>query len=114
MTKITNQKILELALTSSDPLIKRIVDKLIFALRLKYADEDLVRIHDTYRYHHYAVLHIHDYNGKPIKLSIAWKNEEFAVVSIEHQYYEGTASDAISGEKASHHQLLNDMAFKAP
>lgn len=112
MTKLTNQKILELALTSSDPLIKSTVEKLIFALKLKYAEEELLHIHHNYEYHHSAVLHLPFYDEKTIELSMAWKNERFAVVSIEHQYYAGKASDMICNEKPAHHYILSDMKYE--
>lgn len=105
MTKMTNQKILELALTSSDPLIKSTVDKLIFALKLKYADEDLLHISDNYKFHHAMVLHVPDTSNNMIQLSVAWKNENFGVVSTNHQYYVGKASDMVCGEKPAQHFL---------
>lgn len=113
MTKITNAKILELALNSSDPLIKGTVDKLIFALKLKYAEDDLIQFHDNYTYHHSAILHIPDYSGETIELSLAWKNADFAAVSVEHQYYNGIASDMVCSQKPAHHYLLSDMHFEA-
>ena len=112
MTKLTNAKILELALNSSDPLIKGTVDKLIFALKLKYVDEDLLHVHHNYEFHHSAVLHIPDYSGETIELAVAWKNENFAAISVEHQYYRGKASDMVCGEKPVHHNLLSDMHFE--
>ena len=113
MTKLTNEKILELALNSSDPLIKGTVEKLIFALKLKYAEEDLLHIHQNYQYHHSVVLHIPDYSGNMIELGMAWKNEKFAAISMEHQYYSSTASDMVCNEKPAHHYLLNDTYFEA-
>jgi len=112
MTKMTNQKILELALTSSDPLIKQTVDKLIFALKMKYADEDLIHIHDNYMFHHAAVLHIPN-EGDTIELSVAWKHENFSAISIEHQYYMGQAADMVCGEDIAHHYLLEDCNYGA-
>ena len=114
MSKLTKQKILELALNSSDPLIKNTVDKLVFALKLKYANEELLHIHHNYEYHHSAILHIPDSNGEKIELSIAWKNEKFAVVSHEHQYYTGTASDMVANEKIAHHHVPIEVNYIGP
>lgn len=115
MSRITKQKILELALNSSDPLIKNTVDKLIFALKLKYADEDLLHIHHNYEFHHSVVLHIPDSHGDKTELSVAWKNEKFAVVSLGHQYYTGTASDMVSGnEKPAHHHIPLEVNYTGP
>ena len=114
MTKITNQKILELALNSSDPLIKKTVDKLIFALKLKYAEEDIIHIHDNYKYHHSVVLHIPDSHGEKIELSVAWQNENFAVVSLGHQFYSGEASDMVCNEKPAHHHIPLEVNYTGP
>jgi len=110
MTKLTNQKILELALNSSDPLIKGTVDKLILALKVKYSDEDLIHIHDNYTFHHAVVLHIPTV-GDPIELSLAWKNDSFSAISIEHEYYAGKAADMVCGEDIAHHYLLEETNY---
>jgi hypothetical protein len=114
MTKLTNQKILELALNSSDPLVKNTVDKLLFALKLRYTEEELLSIHHNYEYHHSVVLHVPDSHGEEIELSVGWKNESFAVVSSGHQYYRGTAADMICGEKVAHHYIPLEVNYTGP
>jgi len=114
MTTLTNQKILELALTSSDPTIRNTVNKLIFALKMKYSAEDLLQFSDIYEFHHSAVLHIPDSNNDVIELSIAWKNEKFACVSLGHQWYSGNASDMVRGESPSHHLIIQETVYEAP
>jgi len=104
MSKLSKHKLLELALDSSDPLIKNTVDKLVFALKLKYADDELAHMIDNYKFHHAAVLHFA--NDKEV--SIAWRNEDFAFISMDHQYYQGKASDMVAGDKASHHYIKLD------
>ena len=114
MNKLTNQKILELALTSSDPLIKNTVDKLIFALKLKYSDDEILHITDNYEFHHSVILHIPNYDGDEVELSLAWKNEKFGGVSLGHQYFTGTAGDMVHGAKPTHYHLINDMNYTWP
>ena len=108
MSKLTKAKILELALNSSDPLIKETVDKLVFAIKLKYSGDDLLHVFDNYKFHHAVVLHFP--NDKEI--SVAWRNEKFVVISMEEQYYQGEAADMVNNEPIAHHYILADPNYK--
>ena len=108
MSKLTKQKILELALNSSDPLIKDTVDKLVFALKLKHSNDDLQHIFDNYKFHHSAVIHFPD--GK--EMSLAWRNEDFAIITLDEQYYSGKAADMVNDEPTAHHHLLAEVNYQ--
>jgi hypothetical protein len=108
MSKLTKAKILELALNSSDPFIKETVDKLVFAIKLKYSGDELLHVFDNYTFHHSAVLHFP--NGKEI--SMAWRNEDFAIVSIEDRYYRGKAADMVNNEPIAHHYIFAETNYK--
>ncbi len=102
-TTITKQKILELALNSSDPLIKQTVDKLIFALKMKHSEEDFVHILDNYAFHYGVnlVLPCEGAHQGMHDISIAWKDCDFRVISLEHQLTAGQAADFVAGQKAA-------------
>ena len=108
MSNITKQKILELALNSSDPLIKKTVDKLIFALKLKYSDEEFQHMFDNYKFHHSVVLHFPDNK----EISVAWRNEDFAVITRDEQYYSGKASDMVANEPVAHHHMIAETNYE--
>jgi len=108
MSKLTKAKILELALNSSDPFIRETVDKLVFAVKLKHSKEDLLHIFDNYKFHHAVVLHFP--NDKEV--SVAWRNEDFAVISIDDRYYQGKAADMVNNDPIAHHYILSDPHYK--
>ena len=112
MIKLTNQKILELALTSSDPCIKATVDKLIFALKLKYSEEEFLNIYDNYVYHH-GIKIVMPTTGEDMELSVAWKRESFRVISLEHKVIAGTTGDLVNNEDAATILLSWDAHHKA-
>ena len=114
MTTITNQKILELALNSSDPLIKETVDKLIFALKMKYSEDDLINILDNYAYHHSINIQMpcmyaeNAISPEVHTIAVSWKRERFRILSLEHQIIEGTTGDLVCGEEAAQVYLPYD------
>ena len=110
MNKVSREQILELALRSSDPLIKATVDKLVFALKLKHADADFTHIIDNYKYHHSTVLHFA--NDKEV--SLAWINEDFCFISMDSVYYQGKASDMVAGEPIAHHYIAPETTYINP
>lgn len=103
MSTLTDQKIIELALNSSDPAIRETVDKLIFAIKLKYDKEDLINIYDNYTHHHGIVVKMPCMykEGELHEFSIAWKKEKFTIISMEHQIIQGSTGDFVSGGKAA-------------
>lgn len=111
MSNITESKLLEIALNSSDPLIRKTVDKLIFALKLKYSDEDFLNIYDNYMYHHGINIRMAT-TGEEMELSVAWKRENFRVVSFEHQMVSGRTGDFVNNEDAAIINLPWDPNFK--
>lgn len=103
MSTISDQKILELALSSSDPTIRQTVDKLIFAIKLKYSEEEFMQIYDNYVHHHgiNVTMPCCHKDGKLHEFSVAWKKESFSIISMEHQIVRGTTGDLVCGEKCS-------------
>lgn len=109
---ITESKLLEVALNSSDPLIRKTVDKLIFALKLKYTEEDFLNIYDNYVYHH-GINIVMPTTGKEMELSVAWKREGFRVISLQHQVMTGTTGDLVNNEDVATVHLSWDAHYKA-
>ena len=110
MSKITDQKILEIALNSSDPAIRQTVDKLIFAIKLKYDKEEFINIYDNYVHHHgiQVTMPCMHGQGKQHEFSVAWKKEKFTIISMEHQIVQGTTGDFVCGEKSANIYLPYD------
>ena len=105
-TKITKEKILELALNSNDPLIKQTVAKLIFALKMKHSKEDFVHILDNYAYHYGTTICLpcegaNAGKGGTHDISVAWKDADYRIISMEHQLISSQAADFVAGEKDS-------------
>lgn len=115
-TKITKEKILELALNSNDPLIKQTVDKLIFALKMKHSNEDFVHILDNYAYHYGTTICLpcegaNAGKGGTHDISIAWKDADYRIISMEHQLISSQAADFVAGEKDSRLYVPYDPIF---
>jgi len=115
MSTISDQKILELALNSSDPTIKKTVEKLIFAIKLKYDKDDFMHIYDNYELHHgiNVTMPCPSEEGKQHEFSIGWKREKFRIISMEHQIVLGTTGDFVCGEEAASVYLPYDRYYKA-
>lgn len=114
MSTISDQKILELALNSSDPAIRQTVDKLIFAMKLKYDKEEFMHIYDNYVHHHGILVTMPCMHGegKQHEFSVAWKKEYFTLISLEHQVVQGRTGDFVCGELAASVQLQYDRFYK--
>ena len=115
MSKISDQKIIELALNSSDPTIRKTVEKLIFAIKLKYDEEEFTHIYDNYEMHHgiNVMMPCPCDNGKQHDFSISWKKEKFRIISMEHQIVTGSTGDFVCGQNAATVQLQYDRFYKA-
>ena len=112
MSKLSDSKILELALNSSDPMIRRMVDKLIFAIKLKHTEEHLLNAYDNYAFHHGIEIHMPT-TGEDMSIAVHWKHDDFRIVSFEHMLVTGKTGDLVSGEDTAKVYMTWDQNFKA-